>query len=155
MIKEMTKNAGRLFSNNRPASKAQKKEEDKMNTKFFLAFAAVIALSALLLSASAQIQGNFDRRQSLEVRPMIDRSIDIGTQVNLKIQIGGPSEFPTIIIINSTNHSIPPGKKLYWRTNSSMNGSIVLATRLGPGQSVKTSAEAAGTSYAPAAWYFQ
>src|SRR5689334_19418929 len=134
MMNESIKNAGWLSSNNRPALQAEK--ENTMKTKFFLAAAAVMFAGPLLLSASAQIQGNLDRRPGLELRPSIDRKIEIGKQVMLKCHIGGPSEFPTIIITNSTNNSIPAGKKLYWRANAVMVGSIVLAARLGPGQSV-------------------
>jgi hypothetical protein len=126
-----------------------------MKNKLFLAILAVLGVGALLTPSLAQSQGNLERRPGLEVSPIVDKKIDIGTSVKLQCRVGGPSEFPTITITNNTNYSIPPGKKLYWQANATMKGSIVLSARLGPGQSVQTSAEAAGTSYNPVAWYFQ
>ena len=108
-----------------------------MKNRFFLAISAMMVSAALLLSATAQTK------------------IDIGKQVKLKCNVGTPVEFPTITITNSTNKTVPAGKKIYWQANSVMKGSIVLSGPLAPGESVTTSSEAKGTSYNPSAWYFQ
>lgn len=94
--------------------------------------------AALLLSVTAQIKTNI-----------------LGTPVKLQCKIGTPVEFPTVTVTNNTSETVPAGKKIYWQGNSLMKGVILLSAPLAPGQSVKTSAEAAGTSYSPAAWYFK
>jgi hypothetical protein len=122
---------------NHTAATIDKTTGENMKNRFFLTISAIMVSAALLLSTTAQIK------------------IDIGKQVMLQCQVGTPVEFPTITITNNTNKTVPTGKKIYWQANSSMKGWIVLSAPLAPGESVRTSSEARGTSYNPAAWYFQ
>jgi hypothetical protein len=122
---------------NHAAATIDKTIGENMKNRFFLTISAMMVSAALLLSATAQTK------------------IDIGKQVMLQCKVGTPVEFPTITITNNTNKTVPTGKKIYWQANSLMKGWIVLSAPLAPGESVTTSSEAKGTSYNPAAWYFQ
>ena len=118
-----------------------------MKNKFFLAIFTMMMAVALVLPAVSQSADRLTMNTS--------KLINFGTQVKLQCKVTTPVEFPTVIVTNNTNTTVPSGKKVYWQANQYMKGLIVLSAPLAPGKSVHTSTEAAGTSYNPVAWYFK
>lgn len=126
-----------------------------MKNKYFLVISTMMVTAALILSATAQSNRKLQPNTTIGTSPSLENSIPFGTQVKLHCKVGTPVEFPTVTITNDTKQTVPAGRKAYWQANSVMKGFIILSAPLAPGKSVKTSAEAAGTSYNPVAWYFK